>query len=60
MPTHYSVAELAELIAAVNRIDLTLATPCDHAVARCRVREVTQISRKGTKKDPEKISKSLI
>ena len=27
MPTHYSVAELAELIAAVNRIDRTLATP---------------------------------
>ena len=27
MPTHYSVAELAELLAAVNRIDRSLATP---------------------------------
>jgi integrase len=27
MPTHYSVAELAELLGAVNRIDRSLATP---------------------------------
>jgi integrase len=27
MPTHYSVAELAELVGAANRIDRTLATP---------------------------------
>ena len=27
MPTHYSVAELAELLTAVNRIDRSLATP---------------------------------
>jgi hypothetical protein len=27
MPTHYSAAELAELLAAVNRIDRSLATP---------------------------------
>jgi hypothetical protein len=27
MPTHYSAAELAELLDAVNRIDRSLATP---------------------------------
>ena len=27
MPTHYTAAELAELLAAVNRIDRSLATP---------------------------------
>ena len=41
MPTHYSVAELAERLAAVNRIDRSLATP---AITLLR-EKVTQNSR---------------
>jgi len=52
--THYSAAELADLITAVNKIDRSLETPGDNALThrsmkKCRTKSSSKENRPGAK-----------